>query len=142
MTEMADMEEMCVVKRSGAKETIAFDKILRRLRKLGNEANLTINYTNLSIKVIDQLHDDIATSQIDELAAQQCASMITVHPDYGVLAGRIVVSNHQKNTHSSFTEAMRALYSFKDVHGTVTPLISKELWVCGCIPHVKLKDAF
>ena len=128
MTEMNDMEEMCVIKRSGNKETIAFDKILNRLRKLGTEAGLTINYTNLAIKVIDQLHEDIATSQIDELAAQQCASMITVHPDYGILAGRIVVSNHQKNTFSSFKDAMHQLYTFRDIHGKASALISKSLW--------------
>ena len=128
MTEMNDMEEMCVIKRSGKKETIAFDKILNRLRKLGMEAGLTINYTNLAIKVIDQLHEDIATSQIDELAAQQCASMITVHPDYGILAGRIVVSNHQKNTFSSFKDAMNQLYTFKDIHGKASALISANLW--------------
>ena len=69
-------DEMFVTKRDGRKEEVAFDKILNRIRKLGNEAKLTINYTNLAMKVIDQLHTGISTGQIDELTAQQSA-----HPD-------------------------------------------------------------
>ena len=48
------------------------------------------------MKIIDQLFDGIETTKIDELTAQQCASQITQHPDYGILASYIVVSNHQK----------------------------------------------
>ena len=43
-----------------------------------------------------QLHDRIHTSKIDELTAQECATQ-SLHPDYGVLAGRIVISNLHKN---------------------------------------------
>ena len=91
-------EEMLVTKRDGSKEVIAFDKILKRIRTLGNEANIKINYTSLVMKVIDQIYNNISTTKIDELSAEQCASMSTIHPDYNVLAGRIVVSNHHKNT--------------------------------------------
>ena len=126
---MAGLEgEMFVVKRDGRKEAVVFDKILTRIRKLGNEANLTLNYTGLAMKVIDQLHDNISTGQIDELTAQQCASLVTIHPDYGTLAARVVVSNHHKNTDDSFFSAMEKLYSFTDVHDKHTPLISEELW--------------
>ena len=121
-------DEMFVTKRDGRKEEVAFDKILNRIRKLGNEAKLTINYTNLAMKVIDQLHTGISTGQIDELTAQQCASMVTIHPDYGTLAARVVVSNHHKNTEESFFSAMKTLYEFTDVHDKHSPLISEELW--------------
>jgi hypothetical protein len=47
-------EEMRVTKRDGSIEIVSFDKILTRLRRLGNEANLHINYTTLAMKVIDQ----------------------------------------------------------------------------------------
>jgi ribonucleotide reductase alpha subunit len=121
-------EEMRVLKRDGSIETVAFDKILTRVRRLGNEANLKINYTSLAMKVIDQLYDLISTTKIDELCADQCASLASTHPDYNVLAGRIVVSNHQKNTSCSFSEVMQALYDFRDVHGNHSPMISKELY--------------
>jgi ribonucleoside-diphosphate reductase subunit M1 len=96
--------EMRVTKRNGELEDISFDKILNRVKKLGQEANIQINYSSLVMKVIDQLYDTIPTTKIDELTAEQCAVMATQHPDYGVLAGRIVVSNHQKNTISCFCE--------------------------------------
>ena len=67
------------------------------------------------MKVIDQLYDKIETTKIDELAAEQCAALSTLHPDYGTLASRIVVSNHQKNTKSSFASVMSDLYTFEDV---------------------------
>ena len=50
------------------------------------------------MKVIDQLYDKIPTTVIDELTAEQCASLSTKHLDYGSLANRIIVSNNHKNT--------------------------------------------
>lgn len=105
-----DASDMNVIKRDGTSEVVSFDKILRRIKKLGVEVGIKINYTVLAMKVIDQLYDNISTAKIDELAAEQCAVMSSQHPDYGVLAGRIVVSNHQKNTSSSFLELTRTLY--------------------------------
>jgi len=125
---MDNTTEMRVIKRNGQLEDLTFDKILNRIRKLGQEAGIHINYQSLVMKVIDQLFDKIPTSKIDELAAEQCAVMSTNHPDYAVLAGRIVVSNHQKNTCQTFTSVMEELYEFKDVHGESRPLISEEFW--------------
>ena len=120
--------DMRVTKRDGQLEEIAFDKILTRIKKLGQEASIQINYQQLVMKVIDQLYDTISTTKIDELAAEQCAAMSTLNPDYGTLAGRIVVSNHQKNTCDKFSDAMEELFMFKDVHEKHRPLVSSELW--------------
>ena len=84
-----------VIKRNGQKEIVSFDKILRRLTNLGKK-QLKVNYTNLVKKIVDMLYDEMPTDKIDELTAQECASMITTHPDYGVLASRILISNHHK----------------------------------------------
>ena len=120
--------EMRVTKRDGTLQDIAFDKILNRIKKLGNEANIQINYSSLAMKVIDQLYDTIPTSKIDELAADQCASLTTLHPDYGALAARIIISNHQKNSDPSFYNVVEQLYLFKDIHGNSKPLVSEQLW--------------
>lgn len=125
---MDNSTEMRVIKRNGELEDLTFDKILNRIRKLGQEANIHINYQSLVMKVIDQLYDKIPTSKIDELAAEQCAVMSTNHPDYASLAGRIVVSNHQKNTDPVFSNAMKTLYEFKNIHGENKPLVSHNLW--------------
>ena len=127
---------MQVVKRNNKHEDVSFDKILTRLKTLGKDNNININYSALCLKVIDQLYDKIETTKIDELAAQQCASMITVHYDYGTLAGLISISNHQKNTELSknsnsnnlFKTTMNLLYKNIDCHGLHVPLISKEVF--------------
>ncbi len=123
--ETTGIKEMHVIKRSGETETVSFDKILNRVKKIGNEFYLKINYSGLVIKVIDQLHDNISTSKIDELTAEQAASLSTKHPDYGTLASALVVSNLQKNTTDKFSEAMNKLFNFKDVNNSEVPLLSK-----------------
>ena len=121
-------DEMLVTKRDGKIENVSFDKILNRVKKVGEEANIRINFTTLVIKVIDQLYDGIPSTKIDELLAEQCASMSSIHPDYNVLAGRICVSNHHKNTNPLFSEVVSSLYLYKNKHGGHSPLVSKELY--------------
>ena len=127
MTDFANMEDMHVTKRNGEVEIVAFDKILNRIKRVGKEVNLKINYTSLAMKVIDQLYDKISTTKIDELTAEQCASLASTHPDYNVLAGRILVSNHHKNTRASFSDTMLALYGVVDQHGSPSPMVSHSL---------------
>ena len=127
MSTTNDDNDMRVTKRNGDIETVEFDKILKRIKTAGQEVGIKINYTSLAMKVIDQLYDTISTTKIDELSAEQCASMASIHPDYNVLAGRIIISNHHKNTPDSFSSAMTQLYEYKDKHGLSSPLISDEL---------------
>ena len=98
---MSNHNEMRVKKRSGVYEEVSFDKILHRVKTLGTEANIKINYSSLVMKIIDQLYDGIDTTKIDDLTAEECASRATDHINYSVLAGRIVISNHQKNTNDN-----------------------------------------
>lgn len=134
------INEMRVIKRNGTYENLLFDKILNRIRKLGQQANININYQSLVMKVIEQLYDNIPTTKIDELAAEQCAVMSTLHPDYGTLAGNIVISNHQKNTDSIFSNVMTSLYEFRDVHNTHFPLISEKFYAFLKIHSTKLNN--
>ena len=125
---MENVNEMRVTKRDGELEDIAFDKILNRIKKLGQEAGIQINYSSLAMKVIDQLYDKIETTKIDELAAEQCAALSTQHPDYATLSSRIIVSNNQKNTDPLFSNVVTSLYEFKNVHGENKPLVSELLY--------------
>ena len=125
------MEQMSVTKRDESIEELSFDKILMRVKKLSNniEPQLTkVNYAQLVMKVVDQLFPGIKTTSIDELVAEQCASLSTTHHDYGVLASRIVISNHQKNTLPSFKETVEKLYNFSDINNNHSPLVSNELY--------------
>ena len=123
-----NFDEMRVTKRNGKLEAVSFDKILNRIRNLGLEANIHINYQSLVIKVISQLYDKISTTSIDELTAEHCASLSTIHYDYGTLASRIVISNHQKNTVPSFSQVTDELYNFIDIHGKHYPLVNDNYY--------------
>ena len=124
------MKEMQVLKRDNTYECISFDKVLQRLRKLCDEGKRLHGASpdEIAQRVCARIYDGVKTSELDELAAQMCASMVTVHPDYGVLASRIVISNHHKNTSPSFSETCGLLYNATDIHGNPNPLISDELY--------------
>ena len=102
---------MLVIKRNGNKETVSFDKVLSRVRKASK--GLSVNPDALAQQVLSQIFDGVKTSELDELTAQLAASLSTLHPDYGILAGRISISNHHKNTTASFSEVMTRLSAQK-----------------------------
>jgi ribonucleoside-diphosphate reductase alpha chain len=118
---------MRVLKRDNTYEPISFDKVLRRIRNLCQNLK-GVSADEISQKVCARIYDGVKTSELDELAAQLCASLLTTHPDYGFLASRIIISNHHKNTSPSFSETMGLLFNAKDVHGVQNALISQELW--------------
>ena len=132
-------DEMHVTKRSGKTEIVSFDKILKRIKTIGQETydipvpplqhSLKINYTSLAMKVIDQLYNNISTAKIDELSAEQCASMASIHPDYSTLAGRLIIANHGKNTSSMFVDTLSKLYMNNDKHGKPSPLITDDMMI-------------
>ena len=123
-----DESEMFVTKRNGDQEIVSFDKILNRVKTIGQQCNLKLNYTGLVMKVIDQLYDKIHTKKIDDLSAEQCASMASIHPDYNTLAGHIAISSHHKDTDESFSKVITKLYEYTDKHGKPSPLVSEELY--------------
>jgi len=98
---------MQVVKRDGRKEDVSFDKVLERVRRAAD--GLSTNPTAIAQKVLAQIYNGVKTTELDELTSQLAASLATVHPDYGKLAARITISNHQKNTEPSFSKVMHAL---------------------------------
>ena len=102
---------MQVIKRDNSSQPVLFDKITERIHKLTQMAPcLCIDIPKLVIQIIQQLHNNISTSKIDELTAQECASQCTTHPDFGMLAGRIVISNLHKNTSDSLVEVVHQLH--------------------------------
>jgi len=123
---ITDMEsEMYVLKRDGRREVVAFEKVSERLRKVAD--GLHVNVTVVAQKVLAQIVNDIKTSELDVLAANLAISNVTVHPDYGVMASRIIISNHQRNTPYTFSEAMNLLSQTRDSLGKVVPVVSVEL---------------
>lgn len=71
----------------------------------------------------------VTTSELDELAAETCAHLQSMHPDYGQLAARIAVSNLHKNTCKSFTETMKQLYEYVNLRsGLPSPMIDDTVY--------------
>ena len=95
---------MQVQKRNGKKEEVSFDKVKRRLQKLCYD--MSIDPIIIAQKVCSRIYDGVTTTELDELAAQICTSMITENLEFGVLGSRIIISNNHKNTSPSFSETM------------------------------------
>ena len=117
---------MRVIKRNSEMEDVSFDKVLNRLKNLSDE--LTIDVSEIAQKVCSRIFDGVKTHELDELAAYLCSSMSIEHPDYSILASRIIVSNHHKNTSPSFSETIQTLYNNVDNHNNPIPLVSDELY--------------
>ena len=103
------MEHLFVTKRDGTQEPVSFDQILQRIRKLS--ANLEyVNPDLVAQKVCTQLSNNIKTSELDEFAAQTCAMMQSrYHPNYGMLAARILIDNHHKTTEDTLLGCVHKL---------------------------------
>jgi len=104
---------MLVIKRDGRRESVRFDKITARIENLCQGLDEQyIDPIEVARKVIDGLYDGVSTTELDNLAAEVCASLTTKHPDYALLAARIAVSNLHKTTSQSFSNTMKRLYTY------------------------------
>lgn len=130
---------MRVKKRDGHEEEVRFDKVKRRLTLLCEDLK-NVDIDEISQMVISRIYNGVTTTELDELAAQMCSSMVTDHPDYGELASRIAVSNHQKNTSPSFSEVIGQLYNACDSNNKRNSLISDELYTIVNTHKEKIND--
>ena len=120
---------MYVVKRDGRKEVVKFDKITARIKKLCYGLNALVVPEKVAMRVIEGLYDGVTTSELDNLAAEVAATNTISHPDYALLASRIVVSNLHKNTKKSFTDTMEDLYNYIDPKtNQPAPLLSDDVY--------------
>ena len=104
---------MLVLKRDGRRESVRFDKITARIENLCYELDPKfIQPIEVAKKVIDGLYDGVSTTELDNLAAEVCASLTVKHPDYATLAARIAISNLHKTTSQSFSNTMKRLYTY------------------------------
>ena len=120
------MISMQVVKRDGSKEDVSFDKVLNRIRK--SAEGLEVNSTLIAQRTLLRIYDGVKTSELDELAAQLSISLMTTNLDYGILASRIAISNHHRNTSDKFSEVVQALNNqILDKTGEKISNVSQEL---------------
>jgi ribonucleoside-diphosphate reductase alpha chain len=118
---------MRVLKRDGTYEPVSFDKVLRRISVL-SEGLEGVEADEIAQKICSRIYDGVKTTELDELTATTCSTMSTVHPNYGILASRVIISNLHKTTPDTYTEAVEILYAVKDARGNPMPLLSDELY--------------
>ncbi|KAF4747865.1 ribonucleotide-diphosphate reductase subunit rnr1, partial [Perkinsus olseni] len=120
---------MYVIKRNGQKADVQFDKITKRIRPLTKGLNQDyVDVTQITQKVAEGIYPGVTTTELDSLAAETCAYMSQVHPDFSTLAARIAVSNLHKNTEESFSKTVSELYQITDSRGRHAPLVSEEVY--------------
>ena len=127
---------MKVQKRNGDIVPMLFDKVVARIRKLCS--GLDVQPDKVAQKVFTSMYDTMKTSEIDDLSAEVAIHMQTDHPDYEVLATRIVVSNLQKNCPKCFSDYALALHA----NGVVSDLFMKciQLEIDSWIDHSRDYD--
>ncbi len=104
---------MYVIKRDGRKESVKFDKITSRIRKLCYSLDREfVDPTEVAKKVVIGVYDGVTTIELDNLAAETAAYLTTKHPDFALLAARIAISNLHKCTEKSFSKTMSMLYNY------------------------------
>jgi ribonucleotide reductase alpha subunit len=71
----------------------------------------------------------VTTADLDNLAAETCAYMTIIHPDYSKLAARIAISNLHKKTQPNFlTVATRLHSAIKDKIGRPAPMLADDVY--------------
>ncbi|QLQ80594.1 hypothetical protein HG537_0D05950 [Torulaspora globosa] len=121
---------MFVYKRDGHKEPVRFDKITARISRLCYGLDPAhIDAVKITQRIISGVYEGVTTVELDNLAAETCAYMTTVHPDYATLAARIAISNLHKQTTKQFSQVIGDLYHYVNPkNGVQSPMISKEVF--------------
>ena len=103
-------DHIYVTKRNGDRVPVSFNEVLSRIQKLADGLE-HVNPDLVAQKVCSQIQDGIKTSELDEFAAETCAMMqARYHPNYGKLAARLVINNHQKKTPSRLIDSAQVLF--------------------------------
>ena len=127
---------MKVQKRNGDIVPMLFDKVVARISKLCS--GLDVQPDKVAQKVFTSMYDLMKTSEIDDLSAEVAVHMQTEHPDYEVLATRIVASNMHKMSPKCFSDAMVPLHTNGIVSDYFMKCLSLEL--DGVIDHSRDYD--
>lgn len=128
MNTFNSIEEFNVINRRNESVPLDFNRILSRLMMLKNmEPKLHVNIGLIAQNTIKLMINNITTRELDNISANICASMITVHPDYGTLASRIEISNLHKDTNENFYEMLLELNNYKNENNEEIKLVDDKL---------------
>lgn len=118
---------MIIKKRSGELQEFDPSKILSRLRK--QSIGLQVQFDRIAIEVQQLLYSGISTKEIDFNAAKIAASYITTHPDYSILASRLMSTRLEKELNQPYIERCG-----KYLHPSIIKKIDEWKVTAGLIP--------
>ncbi len=88
-----------------------------------------INPNQVAKRAFEGAFDGITIVDLIQLTVETAASMTSKHPDYGLLAGRLAVSELHVNTSDSFSNTVEKMYYYKNPKtGENAPMISREIY--------------
>lgn len=123
-------QKMQIIKRNGTKENIQLDKISLRIQNLTKGLDTDyVDWYRPAKKVLDGLYDGVTSVELDTLAAETAAALTSQHPDYAILAGRLAITAHYKETEFSFSNTVERLH--KHIHpktGESAGLIADDIY--------------
>jgi ribonucleoside-diphosphate reductase alpha chain len=96
-------------------EAVSFDKITQRIKCMCYNLDPLVNPIEVAKRTISNIYDGISTEELDRISANIAESFKLTHPDYSILASRILVSNLHKSTHSKFSECMKVIGDNLDI---------------------------
>jgi ribonucleoside-diphosphate reductase subunit M1 len=113
---------------------VYFDKITSRITNLVSGLNQSfIDPVLVAQKVILGVYDGVHTFELDELAAETSAAMISYHPDYAILASRIIISNMHRKTLNSFFSTCKLMYeNINHKSNSNAPLLADDVYEIIC----------
>jgi ribonucleoside-diphosphate reductase alpha chain len=101
---------MQVTKRSGARETVDLNKIVRAVARCC-EGLADVDSMRVALKTIAGLYDGATTRELDELSIRTAASFIAEEPEYSRVAARLLAGYIDKEVHAfgiySFSQSIR-----------------------------------
>jgi len=104
---------MLVTKRSGAKEPVDLNKIVRAVTRCC-EGLADVDAMRVALKTIAGLYDGATTRELDELSIRTAASFIAEEPEYSKVAARLLAGYVDKEVHGlgvhSFSQSIRLGY--------------------------------
>lgn len=83
-----------IIKKDGTSQAFLPNKILTRLK--AQSKGLSVDIDRVFQKVIPSINDGMTATQVDELLAFTTADFVKFHPDYSILAARIIVTRQAK----------------------------------------------
>jgi ribonucleoside-diphosphate reductase alpha chain len=126
--EDVDTTRMYVINRRNKKKKLRLDRITDRITPLCKGLNKELVVPeDLTMAVAIKLQKGIRTSQIDELVAELAMTWATKHPDYNILAGRLIVSNLHRDTCAKFSTTMQMCANNVTKEGKPAPLVKPDL---------------